>query len=95
MLASRYGHREIAQLLVERGADVNTQKKVGNCAFLICLLLEKFVSILDSRISTTSSLSSQNGRTALMLASVSGHREIAQLLVDRGADVNTLDSVRS
>ncbi len=35
MLASRYGHREIAQLLVDRGADVNTQEKVGNCAFPI------------------------------------------------------------
>ncbi len=33
MSASRYGHREIAQLMVDRGADVNTQKKVGNCAF--------------------------------------------------------------
>ncbi len=47
MLASRYGHREIAQLLVDRGADVKAQEKVGNCAFLICLLLEKFVSVLD------------------------------------------------
>ncbi len=47
MLASRYSHREIAQLLVDRDADVNTQKKVGNCAFLICLLLERVVSILD------------------------------------------------
>ncbi len=35
MLASRYGHREIAQLLVDRGADVNIQEKVGNCAFPI------------------------------------------------------------
>ncbi len=33
MLASMFGHREIAQLLVDRGADVNTQEKVGNCAF--------------------------------------------------------------
>ncbi len=47
ILASRYGHREIAQLLVDRGADVNTHDKVRNCAFLICLLLENFVSVLD------------------------------------------------
>ncbi len=47
MLANGFGHREIAQLLVDRGADVNTQEKVGNYAFLICLLLEKFVSVLD------------------------------------------------
>ncbi len=30
-----------------------------------------------------------------MLASAFGHREIAQLLVDQGADVNTQDNVRS
>ncbi len=47
MLASGSGHREIAQLLVDRGADVNTQEKVGNCTFLICLLLETFVPVLD------------------------------------------------
>ncbi len=46
-----------------------------------------------SRITTISSLSSQDGPTALILASRYGHREIAQLLVDRGADVNTQDKV--
>ncbi len=40
-------------------------------------------------------LSSQKGLTALMCASRFGHGEIAQLLVDQGADVNTLDNVRS
>ncbi len=39
MLASRYGHREIAQLLVDRDADVNTQEKVGNCAFPTKIIL--------------------------------------------------------
>ncbi len=35
MFASRYGHREIAQLLVDRGTVVYAQEKVGNCAFPI------------------------------------------------------------
>ncbi len=42
-----------------------------------------------------SSLSSQEGLTALMCASRLGHGEIAQLLVDRGADVNTQEKVGS
>ncbi len=50
--------------------------------------------VRDSRISTTSSFSSQDGETALMLASMFDHREIAQLLTDRGADVNTWEKVR-
>ncbi len=99
MLASSYGHREIAQLLVDRSADVNTQRKVGKFVFLTCLLLEKFVSVnrflRDSGISATSSISSQDGQTALMCASRYGHREIAQLLVDRGADVSTQEKVGS
>ena len=31
------------------------------------------------------------GRTALMVAAVEGHAEVAQLLVEAGADVNILD----
>ncbi len=33
MLATGSGHREIAQLLVDGGADVNTQNKVGELCF--------------------------------------------------------------
>ncbi len=63
ILASMFGHREIAQLLVDRGADVNTQEKVGNCAFpkkqyfLIRKLCVRIRFLRDSRIMTTSSLS--------------------------------------
>ncbi len=32
MFASGNGHREIAQLLIDRGAVVYAQEKVGNCA---------------------------------------------------------------
>ncbi len=63
-------------------------RKVGTCErlpgpWLVCM----YVTVLMEKV--TSSLSSQDGWTALMLASGNGHREIAQLLVDRGADVNT------
>ncbi len=59
MLASRYGHREIVQLLVDRGTDINTQKKVGNCAFpkkIHRKLCVRIRFLRDSRITTTSSL---------------------------------------
>ncbi len=38
MLASSYGHREIAQLLVDQGADVNIQEKVRDWKFLQLVL---------------------------------------------------------
>ncbi len=49
MSASRYGHGESAQLLVDRGADVNTQKKVGNCASpkKFFLLLQSCLFVLN------------------------------------------------
>ena len=36
----------------------------------------------------------QNGRTPLYVASVNGDKDVAQLLLDHGADVNIADSVR-
>ena len=37
----------------------------------------------------------QNGRSALMLAAEMGHTEIAALLIERGADIQAKDKVRS
>ena len=39
MYASRWGHVEIARLLLERGAQPNIASKVGNLQALQCLLV--------------------------------------------------------
>ncbi len=36
MLASRYGHTNIVQLLLEHGADTNLQAKVSSTAKIVC-----------------------------------------------------------
>ena len=35
----------------------------------------------------------QNGKTALIWACVRGHKEVAEMLVKAGADVNAVDKV--
>ena len=37
----------------------------------------------------------QDGRTALMVAAQDGHREVVELLLQHGADVNAEDEVRN
>ncbi len=37
MFASRYGHTNIVQLLLERGADANLQSKVSSSANIVCV----------------------------------------------------------
>ncbi len=37
MIASRYGHTNIVQLLLEHGADVNLQAKVSSSANIACV----------------------------------------------------------
>ncbi len=41
MIATGSGHREIAQLLVDGGADVNTQNKVGELCFFYLSVTRK------------------------------------------------------
>ncbi len=36
MLASRDGHTNIVQLLLEHGADANLRNKVSSCAKIVC-----------------------------------------------------------
>ncbi len=37
MLASRYGHTNIVQLLLEHGADANMKDKVSTSANIVCV----------------------------------------------------------
>ncbi len=39
MFASKYGHTNIVQLLLERGADANLQSKVSSSANIVCVCL--------------------------------------------------------
>lgn len=79
--ASYYGHLDIALFLVCQGADVNLFSTFG-------------YSIHTSSNSNETGTTAKRGRnwaTALHFAAVNGHRNVAVLLLDRGADPSMLD----
>ena len=55
--------------------------------------MRKIRAILDNDPSQIDACSPQDGATSLMFAAMTGHLEIAQLLVDRGCEINRQDTI--
>ena len=93
MAACCHGSREVASLLLERGADPQ-RKDGGGYTALLCaasqgraecalLLLERGVEV---------EAKDRNGDTALGVASLCGHAAVVSLLLDYGADASKADA---
>ena len=77
MIAARGGHNETVQTLIAAGADLNIQSvKVFLATFVYCNMF------------TQLSLTTKDGRTALMIAAIGGHNDTVQTLIAAGADVS-------
>ncbi|KAH8204346.1 hypothetical protein TruAng_001509 [Truncatella angustata] len=87
--ASRNGHKEIVELLLEKGAEINIQSGQFETALqaasyighkeIVELLLEKGAEV---------NIQSGKSETALQAASRNGHKEIVELLLEKGAEIN-------
>ena len=89
-IAAEYGHVEVARVLLDAGAKVDTQ--VGFPTLMRATLrghleMARFLIASGADVNTPS----PDGKTALMIASVRGHAEIARILIDARADVNAAD----
>ena len=91
MLASKNGHYQVVELLLEEQSDVNYQRQDEATALMLAsqdghyqvveLLLKEHADINHQR---------QDGATALTLASQNGHYLVVELLLKEHADINEL-----
>ncbi|XP_067658334.1 ankyrin repeat domain-containing protein 50-like [Haliotis asinina] len=97
MMAARFGHRDVFDLLVREGADVSLVDEnrnnilhvacIGGHADMVKHVLSKKVADINSR--------DQYGRTPVMMAAENGHRDVFDLLVREGADVSLVHENRN
>ncbi|XP_046348413.2 serine/threonine-protein phosphatase 6 regulatory ankyrin repeat subunit A-like [Haliotis rufescens] len=93
MIAARWGHKGVFDLLVSRGADVSLVNNHGdNILHVACYggHLDMVKHILY-KYHVNLNITNQYGRTAVMIASRMGHLGVVDLLVRRGADVSLVN----
>ncbi|KAJ4329628.1 hypothetical protein N0V87_010704 [Didymella glomerata] len=92
LVAIDVGSLHIVQLLVERGADVNSRLGMGVLRSPLQRAAEigdfSMVEFLIGQGALIDLEPAYGGGTALQLAAMSGHVGIAEFLIERGADVN-------
>ena len=88
--AAENGHEAVDQLLLEKGAEVDSKSENGETPLLLAagkgheavvqLLLEKGAEV---------DMESENGGTPLSRAAGSGHEAVVRLLLEKGAEVDS------
>jgi len=88
-VASLHDHIDIAQLLIQRGADFNQPDDIGETPLhLAAKCGHEDIAELIIQGGADVNRSEDDGETPLHMASQEGHKDIAELLIQGGADVN-------
>ena len=82
------GHKEIVELLIKKGADINDRYRGSTSLIISSLYGHK--DIVELLIQNGADVNSKDkyGDTALMSASRHGYKDIVEILLKNGADVN-------
>ncbi|MDD5483946.1 MAG: ankyrin repeat domain-containing protein [Kiritimatiellae bacterium] len=95
MWAAHNGRLDIIKFLVDKGADINTKNKIGTTPLVLAVrtdnLVVDVVKFLIDKGADVNVRDYKFGWTPLILAVGRGRLDIAQLLVENGADTNTMD----
>jgi ankyrin repeat protein len=89
MKAIESNNKEIAELLISKGCDLNLKNEYGNTALIIAIRYAE-MEIAQLLIDKGCDLDLQNneGNTALMISAEYGNKEIAELLISNGCDLD-------
>ncbi|XP_046569770.1 inversin-like isoform X4 [Haliotis rubra] len=93
MEPSRCRHREVVELLLSRGADVSLVDKDGdNTLHWACIGGDVgMVELIQSQDVLDVNCREVRSWTPVMRAALGGHRDVAEHLLSRGADVSLVD----
>lgn len=88
------GKKEIAALLIARGADVNAESTSNITPLMLAAFFghkDAALLLIDKGADMTKAHDS--GMTPLLFAVSRGHKEVVELLIDKGAPVNVTDKL--
>jgi len=83
MVAAGKGHRDIVELLITNGAEINAKDSLNDDE-----IAERIAAMVGAILPEGGAVE----KTALHLAAVGGHKEVVELLIANGADVNVMDA---
>jgi ankyrin repeat protein len=91
LLASKYGRKYVAEVLISNGADVNAIDNDGNTPLMLVAGYHYHRGIVKLLIDAKVDVNAQNrkGETALMKGAMHGHADVLKLLINANADVDT------
>lgn len=90
--ASDKGHKDVAELLIAKGVDINAKNDKGFTAlYATAYLGHKDVAELLIAKGADVNVKGNGNFTPLHAAALHGHKDIAELLIAKGADVNAKD----
>jgi len=89
MLAVIHGHKDLASLLLEKGAEVSAKNQDGTTP-LIFAAINGHIKIMQLLFKNGASANCHDiyGATPLMFAAIKGHSNVADFLITKGADIN-------
>ncbi|XP_048257810.1 serine/threonine-protein phosphatase 6 regulatory ankyrin repeat subunit A-like [Haliotis rufescens] len=93
MIAAESGHKEVVELLVNKGADASLMDKKGNnILHLACQMghVEVVKYVLSQDIVDINSRGWKT-KTPMMMAAEEGHKEVVELLLNKGTDPSLVD----